>query len=122
MITKEQLAWAAGIFDGEGCITTCLPNRFQLRVEVKMTHKPTIIAFSEITGGKVSDGYERRGKKPQYRVRIYGSNALKCLEKFYPFLITKKSEAEIAFKIMEAKKEDRLKLDLKLRELKRISW
>ena len=48
-ITEEQeIAWAAGLFDGEGCVTTLWPKRFQARLEINMVHKPTLNHFAFI--------------------------------------------------------------------------
>lgn len=118
-----KLAWAAGIFDGEGCINSTLPKRFQIRLEVKMTHKPTLELFGEILGCKVGVGYEKRGnRRPQYRVRLYQKKAIEALEKMLPYLVTKKDEANLAIYLLTCRKEDRNRVNGILMTAKRRSY
>ena len=50
---REELAWAAGFFDGEGnvCCTSNGPrNRLKVAVQVNQTHKEVLTRFQNVVG------------------------------------------------------------------------
>ncbi len=98
--TKEQLAYAAGIVDGEGCISLYKSNNqtirkrpYQLRVFVVNTDKKIIDFMSEFGG---SSNKRSGGIKQQYYWSISGKSAAEFLEKVVIYLTAKKEQAEIA--------------------------
>ena len=60
MPSAEEIAWAAGLFEGEGCITHFPRNSrsFDLQVALVMTDEDVVRRFDEIVGrGKVYGPY-----------------------------------------------------------------
>lgn len=63
---NEQLAWAAGLFEGEGCFSTrhCGSDR-SLVARLKMTDEDVVRRFFEIVQvGNVTGPYTKVGRKP----------------------------------------------------------
>jgi hypothetical protein len=138
---KTDLAWAAGIVDGEGCIyvhkrkgTRKNSILYTLVLKVNMTHSDTILRLHSIfcvghvnTLNKVTVN----GKK-QYMWRVTSLNAANVLKLMHPYLVTKQKEAEEAFKFNNLPKfpgnkpvsaelsAQREFIYLKLRELKKM--
>lgn len=65
---EPETAWAAGLFDGEGCVTVC---NGRLRLSLKMVDRDCVLRFcAAVRGGKVygpyknssaeRDGYKRK--------------------------------------------------------------
>lgn len=72
-MTERNIAWAAGLFEGEGCIglrkngNNGIPSPL---LQLNMTDKDVIIAFQELVGGKIYGPYKPRsdiGKKLQWQ-------------------------------------------------------
>lgn len=57
--TREDLAWAAGFFDGEGCVTfNVVRGKKYIRVSVRQHHREVLDKFQEVVGlGSVSGPY-----------------------------------------------------------------
>ena len=103
VVTPTDIAWAAGIIDGEGCIWTRWPKRTNVCVEVKMIHKPTIERLSQLFGGRVSEAHKRRrGRRTQWRWWADTRVAQKVLDATLPFLVTKRMQARCAIGIIES--------------------
>lgn len=83
-----DIAWAAGIFEGEGCIAM----RPGARLIVSMTDKDVVYKFQEAVGvGKVYYNYppssQKTGRKPTYRWMVGDRNGVRVvLEMFLPWL------------------------------------
>ena len=99
-----DLAWAAGIIDGEGAIsmTKAKPgtNRrktlsFQVRITVQMTHKPTIQKLHKLFGGSFTFAKARDPVKhrPTYRWYVGDLMTVDILSLTLPYLVTKKEQA-----------------------------
>src|SRR4030042_87280 len=102
------LAYLAGFFDGEGCVTIIkgknhLGNvQYSLRVIVVNTNEYVLHLYKLSFGGRIQ---KRKYKKPEWRdcyawelgsTRAY--DFLKCV---YPYLILKKAQADLAFEFQE---------------------
>ncbi len=106
--TELDRAWAAGIFDGEGCVSITAYNQTQTRnpqhrmqVSVDMTHEPTILRLQELFGGKVYD------RKLPLRKRIWGwhlngQEARPFLRSIREFSITKRNQVDMALEALAA--------------------
>lgn len=118
-----DLAWAAGLIDGEGHIGVgrwqpkyvgvrgkragkLPPCTHMVRVSVEMTHEPTVRRLSEIFGGTVTT----RQRQSRSGVGLYGRTwswrvasrpVEPVLRALLPFLVTKRAEAEIALEIFD---------------------
>lgn len=107
---REMLAYVAGIIDGEGCIGinnthTAGGGRgrrkyhhFLLRVEVASTSQELIKFLHKTFGGHFTTG-KRPNRKPYYRWGLSSRMAVAFLREVYPFLLIKKPQADIAFKL-----------------------
>ena len=135
--TKDtDLAWAAGVFDGEGCVLLAkhtTGNRktesWLLRADVANTDPKMLVKLRAIFGGTIVKKKLRDRYMPQWRWIVYGPNAASVLTAMLPYLITKKEQAEVALlsrKFLRGKHEvNQEKLDnmrwagQKLKDLKR---
>lgn len=50
MTRKESLMWAAGLFDGEGCITSRKKDKACLNLCLAMTDEDSVIKFHQVVG------------------------------------------------------------------------
>ena len=100
------LAYAAGIIDGEGCITITKNKATQkgavashyhsLRIEVSMCDKKVIDFFYENFGG-ARTAKARPNHKPYYKWAITSAAAEEFLKTIYPYLVGKIDQADLAF-------------------------
>lgn len=106
IIAITDLAWAAGIIDGEGSLAIGYTNRSKCKhwfcsVSVRNTNKPMIDKLFEIFGGKSFKGKYKY--KDEYRTvwtwYINPRQTREFLLLVYPYLITKKRQAEIVFEM-----------------------
>ena len=100
-----NLAYLAGLVDGEGSITykqywdrkrKDRPRKYfcwRISIEVVMTHKPTIQWCADKFGGKVYLK-PRKTHKMQYRWRRGFREALAIAKAIEPFAVTKKTELQ----------------------------
>jgi len=103
------LAYAAGLFDGEGCVhiarqkkpSARLGHIFRLVVSVAQNHLNTLIDFQILTGmeGRIY-GTHRRGSsnRDTYSLTYDGKAAAALLETLLPFLGRKLDEANVALR------------------------
>lgn len=89
---SEFLAYVAGFFDGEGCIQIPCNERgnYTLRINVCQKSEAVLQYIRSRLGGEISNG---KGVKILY---WHGSNAVPVLEQILPWLVVKKSQAELA--------------------------
>lgn len=101
-----DLAYAAGLLDGEGCIFIArtthneygngLAYSYSLGVTVKMVDREPVAFMSDLFGGRIYDkpvtGTMRR---PQFQWRLQGENALRCLVLMRPYLRSKIAQADL---------------------------
>ena len=114
-VKETDLAWAAGIIDGEGCISIdknrpSAGNRlrnvnYKLNLRLNMVHKPTIeklhnmfnVGFIQcITKRKYA-----RTRREQWGWSVTGDRATWVLEMILPYLYTKKTQALLAIGFQE---------------------
>ena len=104
-----DIAYVAGLFDGEGCIRVdefSIPagparpkpyRRQQLKVFLAMCHYPTIRALYDQFGGTFSKDMSAHNKNPKHGMRYtWGQSsgyAAEFLRQIEPFLICKKEQA-----------------------------
>jgi len=106
-----DIAWAAGILDGEGCIRIKRNNlkkktiHYGLEVSVKMVDKATIERLKELFPD--CSIYTERSSRGYlfYRWCVFGETASEILEEMLPYLVTKKDQAELAIEFIEMGKE-----------------
>jgi hypothetical protein len=102
LISDTQIAYMAGIFDGEGWvgINTCKPYgahktpRYSLYIGVSNTYLPVLDMFVECFSGRIKN--TNSTNKPCYCWRTTSHKAAYVLETFMPYLTVKKEQAKIA--------------------------
>ncbi len=119
--SRTALAWAAGLFDGEGCISVRPAPRLQITIEINMVHKPTLQRFHALLGGRFNAGYEhRRNRRTQWRWRCTDIHAEAVLKLLRPYLVTKASEADLAIALRQT--VGNAALNRSYRETPRKQW
>lgn len=76
-------AWAAGLFEGEGCFTwrNQSPTRRYPSAAMKLTDEDVIRRFARIVGvGRVTGPRIREGRKPIWEWRAFGAAAMSTLD------------------------------------------
>jgi hypothetical protein len=105
MITSQQIAWAAGIFEGEGCCSWTSRQHNCQEVMVKQNDRWILDRFSEVFGGKVSacNSQNTLSKNQSYRWRLFGANARGFLMTVYGFLSPHRQEQVKAIGVFDTK-------------------
>ena len=97
-----EIAWLAGLFDGEGCVWCRWPKRKNVIVEIKMTHRQTIERVQMLFPGRMAKGHlSGFSIKPQWRWSLDTLGAGRFLVMILPYLVTKKDEAIIALRLCD---------------------
>jgi hypothetical protein len=96
-----DLAWAAGLIDGEGCIqiakrSTKNGHGYVLSFMVNMTHEATILRLRDLFGFGSITPLKTTHKRPQWRWVLGCAQAEILLRMVRPYLVTKAREADIA--------------------------
>jgi hypothetical protein len=91
------VAWAAGLFDGEGCVVTtrCLGPA----VRMTLTCKPALIRLAEYWSGRATSKKTLKGYKQQYVWQLGGRTSQQFLIDVLPYLVIKRTVAELALSI-----------------------
>src|SRR6266850_7349629 len=80
--TVEQIAWAAGLFEGEGCFNAYVrkSGKIQMQVVLGMTDSDVVNRFAQIIGfGSVTHGrMTREGNKPLHEWRLYEATKVRA--------------------------------------------
>ncbi len=105
-MNDKELGWAAGIIDGEGCISINKNLKgigYTIRLSVNMTHMKTIDNLQKIFKLGSINFVPARCKqwKDTYRWEVSGRNAIEIIKLVYPLLITKEEQAYTAVKFYE---------------------
>lgn len=110
---ETDLAWAAGIIDGEGAVSMSraragvnrrVTESFQVRVNVKMTHEPTIRRLYEIFGGVFKPGGKVRNPekhKATYEWYVGDLKAAEALRRIVPYTVTKRDQVLLVLEYRE---------------------
>jgi hypothetical protein len=101
MISVEELAWAAGLFDGEGSVGLYPANRSRghhLVVTVANCHVPTLERFVEWFGGSIYRTNPHDSKRrPIYQWQLSGKEKMAdFLYQIHPYSVTKRLQIWIA--------------------------
>lgn len=101
-----DLCWAAGVVDGEGCITISRQRggaggrinvHHRLYLKVTMGHKPTVERLRSILGvGSIQEQRSTKGHNTAWSLWIGGNQAADTIRRLRPFLFTKSAEADVA--------------------------
>lgn len=106
MEDKLFLAWAAGFFDGEGCVLVSERNNhkvFQLFVSITQQDPAALHLLKQRFGGNVTPdktaakGYERKkGSILCWRWKSTSSVAYEFLKAIQPYVVVKADQVELA--------------------------
>jgi len=97
-----DVAWLAGLFDGEGTVWCRWPKRKNVIVEIKMTHRETIEVVNRLFPGRVARGQISGWSiRPQWRWSLDTLGSKQFLTLVLPYLVTKRREAEIALQLCD---------------------
>lgn len=95
--------YAAGFFDGEGCVN-CSVNKGGspfVRILVVNTNIEVLEKLQETWGGDINANYKSKEHwKQAYTWRLSHSAAAKFLEDISPFLIVKEQQAKLALEFV----------------------
>jgi hypothetical protein len=77
MLTIKDIAWVAGLIEGEGCFTF---NKGTPRLAIDMTDKDVLDKLASFIGGTVNGPYPRKKRngepaKDAWELAIYGKHA-----------------------------------------------
>ncbi len=107
MTQEEFWIWLAGFVDGDGSIDIKKGRDgfgagCTILLNVCNTDRPTLVFCQKMIGfGKIQKLKVRSMKhKPVYDWRCTGEKARKIIQEMYPYLITKKKEADIALQFI----------------------
>lgn len=99
MASSEELAWAAGLFEGEGSLVyTKIKNRkdsYKVHVVVSSTDKDVLDTFQKVIGfGPINGPYApSNGNKLRYVWEVQNfRDCLKATELLYPYLHSRRRE------------------------------
>lgn len=87
-VHKSDIAWAAGLFEGEGSIVT---NDGHIRLQLKMTDEDVVRRFAMVLGGNVTGPYsyeqaDGHKRKPAWCWSINGAKAKGAARAMEPWL------------------------------------
>ena len=96
-LNKSDLAWAAGLWEGEGSVGCYRKpdGTWQLQLQVSMTDFAPIARFAELFGGHPLGPYKRpdpyrRGLKAYYRTSFSGEEAIRVFRALEPWLFERR--------------------------------
>ena len=103
---REQICWAAGLIEGEGCFTLHSKNHPYFLLD--LTDEDTIDKLKEIFPFTTKRGpYENKKNttnKPRWRIDAFGPLAYALMVQVYPFLQSRrKAKIEELIKIWSGK-------------------
>ena len=95
-----DIAWAAGLFEGEGCITTDHRSKNCRIIQMKMTDLDVMERYVDVVGyGNLNGPYKDSKNtqfKPWWQWNVYkGSEVLRILKMFLPHFGKRRAEKAI---------------------------
>lgn len=100
---KTDLAYIAGIIDGDGCIFTNLhrsTKHYEVGISIQMIDEAPIHFIYSLFGGNISSYIETDNGRTVYRLQFKNYKAEPLLQAIKPYLLIKKSRAEIAIRML----------------------
>ena len=105
-MTNEERAYAAGIVDGEGCLTVAVrKNRIYPRLTVTNTNPTLPLLFKNWFGGWITE--DSKPYIPRAKIRyiweLNGKPAVGVIKELLPYLRLKAVQAELLLELWRAK-------------------
>lgn len=109
LVEKPQIAYFAGLFDGDGSILINEHPYHQLQISLGLMNQLIINQLKHNFGGSASlEKYQRRDHLSLFfRWKISADLAINFLQNVFPFLRIIKPQAELAFQFRRVKKQNR---------------
>ena len=109
MFKEIDLAWAAGFFDGEGCvILRKVKNTYAVRIAVSQVNPTPIKRFKDMFGGHIS---YQKSKNPnwsaQWKWEQDSKSASETLRLLQPYLCVKHDVVALALEFQKLKRKGR---------------
>jgi hypothetical protein len=99
-VPEAELAYIAGFFDGEGCISAVADRRGYVSVRLNISQKFDIpLLFIQARFG----GNIRWHRGTVWHWEAYGDAALNMLRALLPYLMLKRPQAELAIEFLAAR-------------------
>jgi len=111
-LTEIEQAYIAGFFDGEGCLHISKKMRknqgknycYSLKSVISNTKLEPLKYIKIFFGGSISKQNRKINQKDIYFLQMNIKSTINLLKNIYPYLRIKKEQANVAFKIIEVKK------------------
>lgn len=114
-LTDRELAWAAGLFEGEGTITIAIRNldeTYRLLVTLGNTDRQVVEFFHDRWGGWLQPVYgERPGRQPAWTWTVTAGRAETFLRKLRPHVVTDRVKRKLAIALAFRKHQSSLPHD-----------
>lgn len=112
-----DIAYLAGVFDGEGCVL------FD-RINVDNTNPHLLVMYRDAWGGRIRFKSTPKEHRTCFRWTVMGDNCRNALKAMMPYLIEKKEQAEINLIVTTYPPKSAMRSyhKQKLKELKRIDY
>lgn len=135
MTRRERVAWAAGFFDGEGCITVQESSvvsgtgwrSLSLILRVSQKRREPLAVLEELFGGSI-----RQTSKGQFEWNLSAAKAAAALKEMHKHMVLKSSQTNVALefqglvnlqtgstRLTEEDRQARLSCAARLKALKR---
>lgn len=91
-------AWAAGFFDGEGCVLiySYVGNELSTAVSISNTHRASLEIIESVYGGRISEIKMRDlAKQQSYIWQLGGKNSEAFVSDILPYSVVKKPQLEL---------------------------
>ena len=111
MALRLELAWAAGFFDGEGCIfasdgKTKKQRRIVAHISISNTFPSPVKRFKTIFQcGKIAVRRATKQRRTSFTWKVWDQEAATILAKLLPYLENKKQEARWFIQLMGLRKK-----------------
>lgn len=102
MMVDTDIAYAAGFFDGEGCIT--IGTNGSVEARIVNTNRAVLEKLESVFGGSITNRSQKTNKR-QYAYSFYGDNAIEFLTTIKPFLIEKLKQADTVLEYFALRNE-----------------
>lgn len=102
MVKETDIAYAAGFFDGEGCIS--IGKNGSVDARIVNTSKKALLYLQSLFGGSITDRTQK-ANKTQYAYSFYGDEAIEFLKVLKPFLIEKVPQVDTIIEYYELRKD-----------------
>lgn len=101
-MNEIDIAYAAGFFDGEGCIS--IAKNGSVDVRIVNTSKAVLVKLQALLGGSITDRAQKVNKT-QYAYSLYGEQAIEFLRILSPYLVEKLPQANTVLEYYELRND-----------------